>query len=154
MEETKVASRDAGFHSANAMQDIVGALEQFAMEEVNNNDIFTKLIGAVKAPTRNNATLMTQLSDVMKIKLDMDKKLNLKDTQAQEPEDKILADKARKKVAFEKNLDSYGYFCTHGFRVSKSQSIQMCSSPAAGHQRTASRKISREAERQTNDTGG
>ena len=41
----------------------------------------------------------------MKINLDMDKKLNIMCTQIQEPEEKRLEDIARKKAAFEKNLD-------------------------------------------------
>ena len=53
------------------------------MEAVDNKDIITKLIEAVEALTRNNSSLTTQLSNATKIKLEMSKELNPKDTQAQ-----------------------------------------------------------------------
>ena len=55
----------------------------------------------------------------MKINLDMDKKLNIKATQVQDPKGKILEYKAKIKAAFERNLDPTGYCWTHGFRVTK-----------------------------------
>ena len=76
----------------------------------------------------------------MKINLDMAKKLNLKATQGQESENKILVEKSIKKAAFERNLDSNIYCWTHGFKVTKGHSSQTCLLPATGHQRTASRK--------------
>ena len=88
----------------------------------------------------------------MKLNLDMAKKLNLKATQGQYLEVKILAEKSKRKSSFESNMDPYGYFWTHGFRVNKRHRIQTCSTLAAGHQRTASRKLSLEEARQANDT--
>ena len=60
--------------------------------------------------TKNNAALTAQNIDSMKINLEMDKKLNLKDSQGQDPEGKILAKKAKRKAEFERNLDPKGYF--------------------------------------------
>ena len=104
MEETKVTNMDDGFHSANAMQEIGGALEHLAMEAVAEKDIVTKLTEAVKTLTRNNASLTTQLRDAMKTNLDMAKTVNFKAAQAQEPEDKRLTEKARRHSVFERNL--------------------------------------------------
>ena len=54
MEDTKVITRDTGFHSSNAMQDIGGALEHLAMAAGANRYIFTKLPEAVEQLTKNN----------------------------------------------------------------------------------------------------
>ena len=83
VKETKVTSGDAGFHSANEMQEIGGALEHLSIAAVSNKYIVTKLTEAVEALTRKNAPLTTKLSNAMKINLDMDKKLNLNATKAQ-----------------------------------------------------------------------
>ena len=93
---------------------------------------------AVKTLTRNNASLKTQFCDVMKIKLDMSKKINLKATQ--NPEDKKLVEKFKKKAMFERNFYSKGYCWTYVYRVTKRHSIQTCSAPLADHQRQAIRK--------------
>ena len=45
----------------------------------------------------------------MKLNLEMYKKINIKATQAQEPDNKILKDIESKKSAFERNLDPDGY---------------------------------------------
>ena len=71
------------------MQDIGGALDNLALEVDFNKDVVTKLTEAVEALTRNNSSHTTQLSDAMKINLEMAKKLNLKATQ--NSEDKRLA---------------------------------------------------------------
>ena len=97
---------------------------------------------------------MTQLSNTIKLNLEMSKKLNLKATQGQDSEVKIMAEKAKRKVVFEKNLDPYGYCWTHGFRVTKRHSSQTFSVPVAGHQRTASLNVSWEEARQENYTAG
>ena len=135
VEETKVTRGDAGFQSTDAMQEIGGALDHLYMVEVKKKDILTKLGEAVEALTRNNAYLTTQLRNATKINLEMSKKINLKATQAQEYEDKILAEKSRRNAAFENNLDSDGYCWTHGFRVTKRNSSQTCSSPAVDHKK-------------------
>ena len=108
VEENKVINRDADFHSTNVMQEIVGSINHLAMAAVSDKDIVANLTEAVETITINNSSLTTQLSNTMKINLDMDKKLNLKGTQIQEPEEKILNDIARKKAAFERNLDQDG----------------------------------------------
>ena len=90
----------------------------------------------------------------MKINLDMAKNLNLKAVQAQELEDKRLKEIARKKSAFERNLELDIYLWMHGFRVTKTHISQTCLSPSAGHQRTASQKIPWEETRQENYTWG
>ena len=74
----------------------------------------------------------------MKINIEMSKKLNIKATQGQDPEVKILAEKAKRKSTFEMNLDPDGYCCTYRFRVTKWHSSQTCSTPAAGHKRISS----------------
>ena len=117
-------------------------------------DIITNLTEAVETLTRNNVSLMKQLRDAMKINPEMAKKLNLNAAQAQEPENKRLVEKERKNAAFERNLDIDGYLWTHKFRVTKRHSRQTLSSPLAGHQRTASQKISWETARQANNTRG
>ena len=48
VEETKVNSRVAGFHYANAMQEIGGALEHISMVVGTNKEIVTKLTEAVE----------------------------------------------------------------------------------------------------------
>ena len=111
VEKTKVTSGESGFYSENAIQEIGGALEKIALVTVADKDIFMKLTEAVKALTCNNEPLTTQLSDAMKINIDMAKNLNLKT--AQDPKDKRLAEKAKRKAVFEKNLDTGGYFRTH-----------------------------------------
>ena len=83
VEETKVTNRDSGFHSANAIQRIGGALEHLAMVAVDDKDIATNLKEEVDTLTRNNTYLTTQLRNAMKINLEMAKKLNIKATQAQ-----------------------------------------------------------------------
>ena len=57
--------------------------------------------------TLNNVSLAAKLSNTISLKLEMDKKINLK--LAQEPEDKIISKKAKRKAAFMKNLDTDGY---------------------------------------------
>ena len=52
IEETKVTTGDAVSHSANAMQDIGGALEDLSMAEGTNQDIVAKLTEAVEQPTK------------------------------------------------------------------------------------------------------
>ena len=74
-----------------------------------NRDIVTKLTEAVGQLTKKNVSLTTQLRDFMKLNLEMDKKFNLKATQGQDPEVKILAEKANRKAAFERNLNPDGY---------------------------------------------
>ena len=56
---------------------------------------------------RKNAPLTAQLSNAMRMNLDMAKKLNIKPTQ--EPENNRLAEKVKRKAAFDKNLDTDGY---------------------------------------------
>ena len=99
-----------------------------------------KLTEAVEHLKKNNAPLTTQLSDAMKINVEMAKALNLKATKGQDPEGTLLADNAKRKSAFERNLDSTGYFWTHGFRVTKRHGRKTCSTPEAGHQRMSTRK--------------
>ena len=111
VEETKVTIRNSGFHSENVVQEIGGTLEHLILEAEVDKDIFMKLTEAVKALTCNNEPLTTQLSDEMKINIDMAKNLNLKT--AQDPKDKRLAEKAKRKAVFEKNLDTGGYCRTH-----------------------------------------
>ena len=50
--------------------------------------------------TLNNVSLAAKLSNTISLKLEMDKKINLK--LAQEPEDKIISQKAKRKAAFMK----------------------------------------------------
>ena len=109
MEETKVTKGDAGFNSANEIQEIRGALEHLAMEAGGDKDIVAKLTEAVEQLTKNNAALMAQLSDSMKIKLEMAKKINIKAAKGQDPKGKILTDKETIKSAFERNLYTPGY---------------------------------------------
>ena len=90
--------------------------------------------------TKNNASLTAQISELMKINLDMAKNLDIKAAQVKDPEGKILVDKANRNAAFERNLDPEGYCWTHGFRVTKRHSSQTCSTPAGGHQNTATQK--------------
>ena len=47
-----------------------------------------------------NASLMTQLSNAIKLNLEMSKKLNHKATQGQDSEVKIMAEKAKRNVVF------------------------------------------------------
>ena len=115
-------------------------LEHLAMSAGADKYIVAKVTEAVEQPTNKNAQLTAQLSEYMKINLDMAKKLNLKDAQVQDPEVKILAENVMIKAAFERNLDPTGYCWTHGFRVTKRHSSQTCSIPAAGHQSMATRK--------------
>ena len=49
-----------------------------------------------------------QLSDSMKLNLEMSKKIHINDTQRQDHEVKLLAEKAKRKVAFERKLDPAG----------------------------------------------
>ena len=58
----------------------------------------------------------------MEINLEMSKKLNLKATQGQDPEVKLLEYKAKRKAAFERYLDMTVYYWTHGLRVAKRHS--------------------------------
>ena len=59
LEETKVASGEAGFHLSNEIQDIGEALDHLAMVEMANKDIVSRLTEAVKVLTRINASLTT-----------------------------------------------------------------------------------------------
>ena len=43
VEDTKVTNSDAGFHSANEMQETRGALNHLSMAELANKNIVTKL---------------------------------------------------------------------------------------------------------------
>ena len=119
-----------------------------------NRDIVAKLTEAVEQITKNNAALTTQLSNAMKLNLDMGKKLNPKATKGQYPEVKMMADKSKRKSAFLSNLYPDGYCWTHGFRVTNNYSSQTCSTPAEDHQGTASQRISWEEVRQANDISG
>ena len=69
VEDTKVATGDAVFHSANVIQEIKGALEHLALAAGSDKDIVTKLTEAVDQLTKNNAALTSQLSELMKINL-------------------------------------------------------------------------------------
>ena len=77
------------------------------MVSVAYKDIVTRLSEAIKSLTQKNASLAAQLSDAIRLDLDMAKKLNFK--LKQEHKDKRLAEKANRKSAFEKNLDVDGY---------------------------------------------
>ena len=55
VEEIKVTTGDAGFHSDNAMQEIRGALEHLAMVAGDNKEIVTKLPEAVEQLSKNNS---------------------------------------------------------------------------------------------------
>ena len=90
----------------------------------SDKDIVTKLREALEQLTKKNASIKTQLSDAMKLNLEMCKKLNLKFTQGQYHEVKILVDNAKKKASFESKLDPDGYCWSHGFRVTKRNSSQ------------------------------
>ena len=79
------------------------------MAVVADTEIFTNLTEAVKALTRNNVYLTMKLSNTMKINLEMDRNINIKATQSQEPEYKRLTYKASRNSVFEKNLDRDGY---------------------------------------------
>ena len=57
----------------------------------DEKDIVTKLTEAVEQLTKNNLEITSQLSDSMRIKLEVDKKLNIKAAKGQHPEGKILA---------------------------------------------------------------
>ena len=154
VEETKVSNGDYSLHSANEMQDTGGALEHLSMAARAGKEIITNLTEVVETLPIKNASLTTQLSNTMIINLDMAKKLKIKATQAQDPEDKRMAEKSRKKSNFESKLDLDGYCWTHRLRVTNRNIRQTCSTPVAGNQRTASRKISWEEARQANDTSG
>ena len=75
----------------------------------NDKCIVAKLTEAVEQLTKKNAALTAELSDSMKINIDIAKKLNLKDAQRQDPEGKILEDKGNIKDDFERNLEPTGY---------------------------------------------
>ena len=134
------------------MQVIVGVIEHLDMVATADKYIVARLMEAVESLTRNNVSLMTQFRDTMKNNVDMAKKLNINPTQ--DPELKKLADKAKRKAEFKKNLDPDVYCWTHRFWVTKRHSSHTCCVPAAGHQRVATRKISWGAERPGNDTMG
>ena len=85
VEETKVTTGESFFHSSNVMHKIGGALEHLAMASGDDKDIFSKLNEAVDQLTNTNESLTAQLSESMKIKNEMDKKLNLKAAQGQDP---------------------------------------------------------------------
>ena len=80
VEDTKVTTGYSIFHSANAIQDIGGALEHLSVASGSDREIFTKLTEAVEKLTKNNASLTTRLRDTMNLNLEMYKKLNLKAT--------------------------------------------------------------------------
>ena len=63
--------------------------------------------------TKNNAALTRQLSDDMHLNLEMAKKVNVKTTQ--DSKDKKLKKKAKREMAFERNLDPEGFSWTHIF---------------------------------------
>ena len=107
VEETKVTSEDAGFNLDNAMQEIGVLLENLNMVAVADNDTVTKLSEAVEALMQNNASLTAHLSNTMRMSLYISEKLNIKPMQ--EPKDKRLAEMAKRKAEFDKNLDTYGY---------------------------------------------
>ena len=86
----------------------------------------------------------------MKLDLEMDKKLNI--NPIQDPKEKKLADKVKRKAAFEKNLDPDGYFWTNGFWFMKRYSSQTCLVSAAGHHRAETRKLSWGESRPVNGT--
>ena len=108
------------------------------MVETVDKDIFATLTEAVEALTQKNASLTTQLSNATKINVDMAKKLSINPTQ--EPKEKKPADKVNRKAALDRNLDPYGYYWTHRFRVTNRHISQMGSAPVAGHQREETRK--------------
>ena len=62
------------------MQEIGGALEHLAMAETSNKDIVSILTEPVNFFTCNNASLTTQLSNAVRIIIEMANKLNIKPT--------------------------------------------------------------------------
>ena len=77
MEEPKVTTGDAGFRSANAVQEIRGGvLKHIATAAGADRYILNKVTEVVEKLTKNNASLTTQLSNAMKLNLDMAKKFN------------------------------------------------------------------------------
>ena len=66
------------------MQDIGGKLQDLYMTEGANKDIVAKLTEAVEQLTKKFFSLTAQLSDYMKIKLWMAKKLNIKAAKGQD----------------------------------------------------------------------
>ena len=75
-----------------------GALEHLSIATGDNKDIVSKLTEAVEQLKNKNAPLMEQLSESMNINLEKDKKLYLKAVQGQDPEGKILEDKAMRRL--------------------------------------------------------
>ena len=66
---------------ANKIQEIGGALYYLAMSAVADKDIVTELTKMVELLTQKNSSLTVQLSNTIKLNLNMAKKLNLKPTQ-------------------------------------------------------------------------
>ena len=108
------------------------------MAATADKDILKRITEAVKAVTWKNASLMMKLSHSMNLNIEMAKKLKIKPTQ--DPEERKLSDRVKRKAASEKKLYPVGYCWTHRFWVTKRHSIQTCSVTAAGHQRAATRK--------------
>ena len=90
------------------MQDIGGALDHLDMAEVADREIITKLTEAVKSFTQNHVPLTAQLKNAINLNLEMAKELDIKPKQ--EPEEKIIIEKSKRKAEFEKNTDPEGYF--------------------------------------------
>ena len=154
MEGTKVTNGDPGFHSANAIQEIGGALKHLHMAAVANKDIVTNMAEAVEALTIKNASLTTKLSDAMKTNLEMSKNIHIKATQTQEYEEKRLTKKEREKASFESNLDNDGYCWTHGFIVTRRHSSQRARCHRQATKGRQDEKISWGEARQANETLG
>ena len=72
------------------------------------------------------------------INLEMANKLNIKAMYT--PEYKKLVETAKKKAAFERNLDIKGNCWKHGYRVIKLHISKTCNDKVAAHQRQAKRQ--------------
>ena len=117
-------------------------------------DIVTKLKDAVEKLTKSNASLTTQLSDAMKLNLEMDKKLNLKATQG-----KITKSRYWRRSQIERPPLKITWTWTATSVHTGSELPIGTTVRRAQHQRQATKgqqggNISREEARQTNDTTG
>ena len=100
MEETKVTNGVEASTLQTRCKRLEGRLSTSKYRQGEDKDIVTNLTEAVDQLKINSVSLIKQLINAMKLNLDMDRELNIKATQSQDPEYKIMAEKAKRKATF------------------------------------------------------
>lgn len=132
-EDQRLTSDQGGFHSANAMVDVAGALDNLALAATADRDIVQQLTMANMELAASNATLTGQLAAITEqlgkametIKMLATKQGTKSGHQQQKPPNTFVANQ--------------NYCWTHGYKLKGYHTSKTCPAKAEGHKDEATR---------------